>query len=95
MPYAASKAGIIGLTYTLAYQLAEYNITVNAIVPGQILTETHRRIMTPTMLESLREKIPVGRFGKPEEVAHTVIFLLENDYITAEVIHVCGGLIPG
>jgi len=95
LPYAVSKAGVLGLTYTLAYQLAKYNILVNAVVPGQIETDMQKELMTPELLEMQKKETPVGRFGKPEEVAHAVIFLAENDYVTAEVINVCGGRIPG
>jgi len=95
LPYATAKAGVLGLTYTLAYQLAKYNILVNAIVPGQILTELQMEAMTPELLEQQKRETPLGRFGKPEEVAHAAVFLAENDYVTAEVVNVCGGRIPG
>ena len=95
LPYAVSKAGVLGLTYTLAYQLAKYNILVNAVVPGQIETDLQREAMTPELLEMQKKETPVGRFGRPEEVAHAVIFLAENDYITAEAVNVCGGRVPG
>ena len=88
--YAASKAGIIGMTFSLAQELLKYNITVNAIAPGPIETE-----MIKSLPEERKKKIlsrvPMGRFGKPEEVAETVVFLIKCDYITGEVIDINGG----
>ena len=88
--YAASKAGLIGLTFSVAQELLKYNITVNAVAPGPIETE-----MVKNLPEERKKKIlarvPMGRFGKPEEVAKAVIFLIENDYITGEVLDVNGG----
>ncbi len=88
--YAASKAGVIGATKALAQEVGRKNVTVNAVAPGFIKTE---------MTEGINEKdfkkmIPVGRFGKPEEVASIVSFLAskESSYITGEVISVNGGL---
>ncbi len=91
--YSASKAGIVGFTKTLAKELAPRNITVNAVAPGFIETD-----MTEAVPEDIKrsflEQIPVGRFGKPEEVANVVLFLASDlsSYITGEVIHVNGGL---
>ncbi|MGB3974915.1 MAG: SDR family NAD(P)-dependent oxidoreductase [bacterium] len=91
--YSASKAGVIGLTKTLALELARYNVTVNAIAPGFIETE-----MTRTLPEKAREewltKIPAGRAGQPLDVAETIVFLLSDaaSYITGSVIYVDGGL---
>lgn len=88
--YSASKAGLIGATKSLAQEVGRKNVTVNAVAPGFIKTE---------MTEGINEKdfkkmIPVGRFGKPEEVASIVSFLAteESSYITGEVISVNGGL---
>lgn len=91
--YAASKAGIIGFTKTVAKEIASRNITVNAIAPGFIETE-----MTAKLPENLREKmlesIPMKRFGQPSDVANTVLFLCSEyaSYITGQVIAVNGGL---
>ncbi len=90
--YAASKGGIIAFTKTLALEMAKYNITVNAIAPG--FTETEMLAQVP---EDIREKIiarvPMGRFGQPEEIARAVVFLAaEGDYITGQQINVNGGV---
>lgn len=89
--YAASKAGVIGLTKSLARELASRRITVNAIAPGYIETE-----MTENLSDRVRKKmfdqIPLKRFGQAEEIAQTVDFLINNRYITGQVIEVNGGL---
>ena len=91
--YAASKAGIIGLTKTAAKELAPRNITVNAVAPGFIETD-----MTAVLSEKVKElmisQIPLGRAGKPEDVAAAVLFLASEGacYITGQVIHVSGGM---
>jgi len=89
--YAASKAGVLGLTYALASELAEYNITVNAVAPNAVDTE----MISEELKEKIAKLTPLKRIAKPEEVAHAVLFLIENDYITAEVIDVNGGRYPG
>ncbi len=92
--YVASKAGLIGLTKTVARELASRNITVNAVAPGFIQTE-----MTETLPEATRQlmlaQIPLGRFGTAEEVAQAVAFLASDAaaYITGQVIHVNGGML--
>lgn len=90
--YAASKGGIIAFTKTLALEMAKYNITVNAIAPG--FTETEMLAQVP---ENIRQhiiaRVPMGRFGKPEEIARAVVFLAaEGDYITGQQINVNGGV---
>lgn len=91
--YTATKAGIVGFTKTLAKELAGRNITVNAVAPGFIETD-----MTEALPEEVKEaylkQIPMGRFGKPEDVANVIVFLASDlaGYITGEVIHVNGGL---
>ncbi|NMT64955.1 3-oxoacyl-[acyl-carrier-protein] reductase [Marinobacter orientalis] len=90
--YAASKGGIIAFTKTLALEGGRHNITVNAIAPG--FTETEMLAQVP---ENIREKIisrvPMGRFGQPEEIAKAVVFVAaDGDYITGQQINVNGGV---
>lgn len=91
--YAASKAGLIGLTKSVARELASRNICVNAVAPGFIRTD-----MTEKLPESVREKavktIPLGKMGSPEDVAQAVLFLAgeASDYITGQVLCVDGGM---
>ncbi len=91
--YVASKAGLIGLTKTLAQELGSRNITVNAVTPGFIETD-----MTAGLKEEIRQKmlanIPLGRFGKPEDVAAAVRYLASEDagYVTGSVLRVNGGM---
>ncbi len=91
--YAASKAGIIGLTKALAKEFAGKGVTVNAIAPGFIETDMVKGISNDVM-EKIVAKIPLGRLGKASEVAGTVAFLAsqEGDYITGQVIDINGGL---
>ena len=89
--YSASKAGIIALTKTAALELARSGITVNTVAPG--FTETDMFAEVPEKVqEQIKGRIPLGRFGKPEEIAKAVVFLAaDGDYITGQQINVNGG----
>ena len=91
--YAASKAGVVGLTKTAARELAKYGVTVNAICPGLIDTDMARGI-PPEVMQGSIAKIWTGRIGVPEEVANVVAFLASDraSYVTGEVIAVSGGM---
>ena len=91
--YAAAKAGIIGFTKSLAHELAARGVTVNCIAPGFIDTDM-TRILSDEQHKALNERIPVKRFGTPDEVAHAVAMLAAPDaaYITGETVCVSGGL---
>ncbi|MFZ1290796.1 MAG: 3-oxoacyl-[acyl-carrier-protein] reductase [Melioribacteraceae bacterium] len=92
--YAASKAGVIGFTKSMARELATRNITVNAVAPGFIETEMTANL-NEKQRESLLKNIPLGRLGKPEDIARVVAFLCSEDadYITGQVISVDGGMV--
>ena len=92
--YAASKAGIIGFTKSIAKELASRNILVNAIAPGFIETDM-TAILNDTIKESINSQIPLKRMGSAEEIANAVYFLAgeENTYITGQVLNVDGGML--
>jgi acetoacetyl-CoA reductase/3-oxoacyl-[acyl-carrier protein] reductase len=90
--YAASKGGIIAFTKTAAIELAKFNITVNAIAPGFTLTDMLAKV-APEVQEQIKARIPMGRFGEPDEVAKVVVFVAaDGDYITGQQINVNGGI---
>ncbi len=92
--YASSKAALIGLTKSLAKELGKRNIRVNAVAPGFILTEMTEKL-SEDMEREIRERIPLKRFGTPEEVANLVSFLCSEkaSYINGAVIEISGGLV--
>ncbi len=94
VPYSASKAGIMGLTKSLALELAAKGITVNGISPGPCATEINASILAnPELLAKFTAQLPVGRFGKPEEVAALAVFLASDDsgFITGTDVVIDGG----
>ncbi|MCE1162952.1 MAG: 3-oxoacyl-ACP reductase FabG, partial [Thiomonas sp.] len=91
--YAAAKAGVAGMTRALAQELGSRNITVNCVAPGFIDTDM-TRALTEAQTQPMLARIPLGRLGKPEEIAHAVSFLASPlaAYITGAVLHVNGGM---
>ena len=91
--YAASKAGMIGLTKSLAKEVATRGITVNTVTPGYVKTDTVD-VLPQKLKDEVLSRIPMGRFGMPDEIARIVAFLAseQSDYITGQVISVDGGL---
>lgn len=87
--YSMTKAGVIGLTKALAKELAPSNITVNCIAPGIIDTRMNNMFDA----EELKEEVPLGRLGTPEEIAKAVLFFAENPYITGQILGVNGGIV--
>lgn len=89
--YAASKAGVIGLTKSLAKEGALRNIRANAIAPGMIVSDM-TAVLSDKVKADILTEIPLKRFGQADEVAQTAVFLAQNDYITGQVITVDGGM---
>lgn len=92
--YAASKAGIIGFTKSIAAELGSRNVRCNAIAPGFVETDMTHYLKEGTGAEAFKSKIPLGRFGTPEEIANVTLFLSSDmsSYVTGQVISTCGGL---
>ena len=86
--YAASKAGLIGLTKSVAREMAAKGIRCNAIAPGFIDTDMKEDCQSNTLLQA----IPLGRMGTPEEIAHAAVYLAEAEYVTGAVLQVDGGI---
>ena len=91
--YAASKAGIMGFTKTVAREVASRGITVNAVAPGFVDTEM-TAVLSDKVRQGFLQQIPMGRMGRPEEVAEAVYWLCSNaaGYITGQILHVSGGM---
>lgn len=95
--YTASKAGVIGLTRHLAYELGPFGIRVNALCPGETLTSLMQRIGDPTLLDQSRRRTPLGRLATPEDQANAVLLLLSDraGFITGVALDVDGGMLLG
>jgi 3-oxoacyl-[acyl-carrier protein] reductase len=91
--YAAAKAGLVGMSKSLAMEVASRNITVNAIAPGFIATAM-TEVLTDDQKKTIAERIPMGRMGAPSEIAAAVIYLASEEaaYVTGETIHINGGM---
>jgi len=91
--YAAAKAGLIGMTKSLAAEVASRNITVNAVAPGFIQTAM-TEVLTDQQKEMISQRIPTGRMGMPQEIAAAVAYLASEEaaYVTGETIHINGGM---
>jgi len=91
--YAAAKAGLVGMTKSLAAEVASRNITVNAVAPGFIQTAM-TEVLTDQQKEMISQRIPAGRMGMPEEIAAAVLYLASQEaaYVTGETIHINGGM---
>ena len=97
--YAATKAGLIGMTRTWALEMAPFGITVNAIGPGPIATELFTSGNPPNAPKTIKiiENIPVKRMGQPEDIAHAAAYLLDDrsSFTTGQTLYVCGGMTVG
>ncbi|MEK4085707.1 SDR family NAD(P)-dependent oxidoreductase [Psychrobacillus sp. FSL K6-1415] len=91
IPYAASKGAVNLITKSVALEYADRNIRVNAVAPGFIESGLVNKESLGDFYDGLVAKHPVGRLGNPEEIAHAVVFLAENDFVTGTTIHVDGG----
>lgn len=92
--YSAAKGGILALTRVMAVELAQYNIQVNAINPGFIMTDLARRVLTEEERQARADTIPAGHYGTPDEVAGAAVFLAcyESNYVNGAIIPVDGGV---
>lgn len=92
--YSASKAGVIGFTRTVSKELANRNITVNSIAPGFIETDM-TAVLDPAIVTEMKNRIPLGRFGAPEDIANAVLYFVSPDssFVTGQVIAIDGGMI--
>jgi NAD(P)-dependent dehydrogenase (short-subunit alcohol dehydrogenase family) len=91
LAYTASKGAVSNLTKTLALEYAHKNIRVNAVCPGFLETGTVNREANGISYDELVARHPLGRLGKPEEIAHAIVFLCENDFVTGSTLMIDGG----
>lgn len=89
--YSAAKAGVAALTVTWAKELARYGIRVAGIAPGFMATEMTQNI-NPKALDQLKSMIPLERMGQPQEIAHSAIYIFENDFYTGRILEIDGGM---
>ncbi|MDO5555016.1 MAG: 3-oxoacyl-[acyl-carrier-protein] reductase [Planctomycetia bacterium] len=94
--YSASKAGLIGFTRTIARELGNRNITVNAVCPGFVETDM-TAVLKDVMVQGIKDRTPIGRLGKPEDIANAVLYFVseEASFVTGQVIAIDGGLAGG
>ncbi|MCC7355004.1 MAG: SDR family oxidoreductase [Anaerolineae bacterium] len=90
--YSTAKAAVVGFTRSLARELADYNILVNALSPGLIDTDFHAKTPPEMRKNNVDNRVPLHRYGSAEEVAEAALFILRSDYITGETLPVDGGL---
>ncbi len=90
--YSASKAGVAAMTVVWSKELIKFDIRVAGIAPGLIETPLMYKEMKPHIIEMAKRMIPVGRLGRPEEIAHSALYIVENDLVTGIVIDVAGGI---
>ena len=90
--YSTAKAAVVGFTQSLARELADYNILVNALSPGLIDTDFHAATPAEIRKKNVDIRVPLHRYGSAEEVAEAALFLLRSDYITGEIMTIDGGL---
>ena len=90
--YSATKGGVVGITVPMARDLASYGIRVNTIVPGLIHTPLFEALPEPAYKSLEAQVVNPQRLGKPAEIAHLSVFMVENDYLNAECIRLDGGI---
>ncbi len=90
--YSATKAGVVAMTVAWSKELARFGVRVGAVAPGFIGTEMVLKSMQQEAREKMEKMIPIGRIGRPDEIAHTVQYIVENDYLSGETIDVTGGM---
>jgi 3-oxoacyl-[acyl-carrier protein] reductase len=91
--YAAAKAGLVGMTKSIAAEVASRNITVNCVAPGFVVTPM-TEVLSEDLKKALLQRIPAGRLGLPEDIAAAVVYLASNEagYITGQTLHANGGM---